>query len=154
MTKTKTTIYLHCYNRVPKVGELCMNKDGVVNRPQNEEDCEKSAQWFGNRPCTVFFAEKRKPNVYEGFIPTCAAITMNQRHLSYADDSKHIEAIVWLYDYEEDRYFRTASTVFNNCITIMQLTGNFMDELEKDLINGTVKNGDEFDFAKVGIPFL
>ena len=33
----------------PEIGKLAVNNDGVYNIPKTEEDCEKSAQWFGNK---------------------------------------------------------------------------------------------------------
>jgi hypothetical protein len=46
-------------NRVPKVGELTLNENGVFNTPRNEEDALKSYQWFGNMPVKVYLIKYR-----------------------------------------------------------------------------------------------
>ena len=33
----------------PETGRLAVNRDGVYNIPNNEEDCAKSAAWFSNK---------------------------------------------------------------------------------------------------------
>lgn len=71
----------------PRVGELAMNIDGVFNIPQNEEDCLKSLQWFGNQrvlPLIVTDALSIQPGetfIIEGEnkIFTCKAVNIHKR---------------------------------------------------------------------------
>ena len=46
------------FDTLPQVGKLAVNKDWVYNIPQTQEDCQKSAEWFGNKLAFVIITEQ------------------------------------------------------------------------------------------------